>query len=162
MQLDLKEKRAAIDPAAAASFRKDVSPCAQQLILSGHDWDAVKLLGAHVPGLRLGFDPCDRPAAQALATKADFAGFVEMTVNAAPEASIIYLHYPIILNAIAAGFDVVDAMHRHGREVDAWTLKLEQPYLAGILKRLMSVRVDQVTTGDPLALEALWLGGAPV
>ena len=160
VQLDLKERRAGIDPADAASFRHDVSPCAERLILSGHDWDAVKFLGEQVPRLRLGFDPCDRPEAQALATKADFADFVEMTVNSAPEASIIYLHHPIILNAIAAGFDVVGAIHRHGREVDAWTLKLEQPDLAGILKRLMSVRVDQITTGDPLALEALWLGRA--
>jgi glycerophosphoryl diester phosphodiesterase len=107
-------------------------------------------LGAQVPGLRLGFDPCDLPEARHLSTKAQLASFAAMTMSIAPEASIIYLEHSIILKAIAVGFDIVDAIHRRGPEVDAWTLKMEQPALP--VAQFVAAGVDQITTSDPMAL----------
>lgn len=157
LQLDLKERLARIDISTADRFAAALAGSAKTFTLSGHDWEAVKRLGAGAPGIQLGFDPCDRPEVGALRWATDFAAFVDMTLSAAPEATIIYLQHRIVLAGLAAGYDMIGAFHAQGRQVDAWTLKIDQPGLARDLVRLVAARVDQITTGEPIELERLWI-----
>lgn len=156
LQLDCKETADHLDAACLAAFAKAVAPCADRLILSGCDWTAVAQLGANVPGLSLGFDPCDLPLAGRLATPTALAEFVALTLATAPAAGTIYLAWPIVVDALALGVDLVAAFHAHGRLVDAWTLNPGHRNAAGILGALVGAKVDQITTDEPVAMAALW------
>jgi glycerophosphoryl diester phosphodiesterase len=89
------------------------------------------------------------------------AAFVELTERIAPEAGTIYLDYGLILAARRLGSDIVEAFHRGGRKIDAWTLNSDHPDAAATLKALVDLRVDQITTDEPVKLEALWAAIAP-
>jgi len=156
VQLDLKEPRGKLDDAIIHAFVGLARRCADRLSLSGEDWHAVRALGANVPGLGLGFDPCKLPEARHLREASDFAAFVRLALASAPEATMIYLHYPLIIAALDAGFDIVGAIHEARRAVDAWTLDTTAPHFATHLRRLVACGVDQITTNEPIALEAAW------
>jgi len=154
VQFDLKEALADLDEATIAAFVKLVAPVAHQLVLSGDYWDAVTALGARVPGLRLGYDPSDLSEAQGLHTVDDFARFTRFTIGAAPEATMIYLEYRLVLSSLAAGFNIIGALHGAGRMVDAWTLDLTSPEAHEALATLMASGVDQISSNDCNAIEA--------
>jgi glycerophosphoryl diester phosphodiesterase len=67
---------------------------------------------------------------------------------------MIYLAHPLVTAADDHGFDIVAAFHAAGRRIDAYTLKTSQPDSVAIAERLLSLRVDQITTDDPEGLAA--------
>jgi glycerophosphoryl diester phosphodiesterase len=153
VQFDLKERLFDLDVATIAGFVRLAQPVARNVLLSGDDWTAVKALGARVPGLRLGFDPSDLPEASRLLTVDDFARFTGFVISTAPEASIIYLEYRLVLSSLAAGFDIIGALHGAGRSVDAWTLDLNSPQDFEDLAVLIGSGVDQISSNDCIAIE---------
>lgn len=156
LQLDLKEEISRITESAAADFADTLAGLGANLILSGGDWAAVKRLAAAVPGIAVGYDPGDLPEASRLADSADVARLADATERAAPEAATIYLDHRLILAAERLGRDIVEAFHRRGQQIDAWTLNTDQHDAAACLQRLVDLRVDQITTDEPIRLEELW------
>lgn len=156
VQLDLKEDAPAITEPVVARFAALLAPVADRFVLSGGDWAAVSRLVEAVPGLAAGFDPCDDEALGRLHSAADFDAFVDGALTRAPTASTIYLAYPVILKAAAMGYDIVGAFHAAWRLIDAYTLNTTHPDAAATLRRLVGLKVDQVTTDEPLRLAALY------
>ena len=155
LQLDYKEDATVLDAAAVASFKASVAPVARHMILSSGDAASVRLLTAGVDGLRIGYDPCDAGAFERLMETRDFAGFVRDAVAASPRAEMIYLAWPLVLEADRAGFDVVAAFHAAGRRIDAYTIQRADHENRPRVQRLLELRVDQITTDDPEGLAAL-------
>jgi glycerophosphoryl diester phosphodiesterase len=158
LQLDFKEDAAALDAAAIASFKASVAPVARHMILSAGDAEAVALLSDGVAGLRIGYDPCYGALVRSLEQTGDFAAFAAGTLTEAPDAEMIYLYYPLVLDAADAGFDIVAAMHSDGRRVDAWTIQRADAAAAPAVRRLLDLGVDQITTDDAEGLGALIRG----
>lgn len=155
LQLDYKEDWKVLDEAALASFKASVAPVARHMILSSGDAQAVRLLTEGVAGLRIGYDPCHDGAQQRLMETGDFAGFVRDAVAASPRAEMIYLAYPLVLEADKAGFDIVAAFHAEGRQIDAYTVQRADEESRARVARLLELQVDQITTDDPEGLMAL-------
>lgn len=156
VQLDFKETRDRLTPAIVDAFAAALDGLGSNFIVSGGDWAAVKRLAAAVPGMRRGYDPCELPEASRLASREDVAAFVAATEEIAGEAEMIYLDYTLILRAIRAGSDIVDAFHRHGQTIDAWTLNSDHPNAAPSLCELVRLRVDQITTDEPIRMEEMF------
>jgi glycerophosphoryl diester phosphodiesterase len=156
VQLDLKEEAdGAIGPREIEGFSRAVGPVAAHFILSGGSAENVERLAVAVPGLAAGFDPCSKEAMAELERTRDFSAFVAGAVVAAPRAKMIYLEYRLVLAAADAGFDLIGAFHAAERRIDAYTLKVADETARGIAERLLSLRVDQITTDDPVGLERL-------
>jgi glycerophosphoryl diester phosphodiesterase len=153
LQLDFKENQGPIDAATIAAFNAAVTPVGRNMILSSGDADSVRSLAAHTPGLRIGHDPCHQGA-----QSRDFAGFVATAISDAPRAEMIYLAYSMVLAADEAGFDIIAAFHAAGRRVDAYTLKRAEMEALPIVRRLLALQVDQITTDDAEGLAALLEG----
>ncbi|GAB2178724.1 glycerophosphodiester phosphodiesterase [Dongia sp. agr-C8] len=158
IQLDLKEIDAALDGQTIENFRRTVSCIAGNCILSGFDWKAISRLADAVPAMRRGFDPCCEDTLDYLRDGIDCLDFVESTLATAPEAEMIYLDYRLILAAEALGIDLVAPFRAAGKAVDAWTLNTDHPGAARSLRRLVALKVDQITTDEPDALQALYEG----
>jgi glycerophosphoryl diester phosphodiesterase len=158
LQLDLKEDDARIDGGLIESFRRTLACVAERCIVSGHDWRAVSRLAEAVPGLRRGFDPCADDTLERLRDARDCSAFIAEGLASAPEAETIYLEYHIVLAALEMGVDLIAPCHAAGKTVDAWTLNPEDPHAAESLWQLIALRVDQVTTDSPEALQALFDG----
>jgi glycerophosphoryl diester phosphodiesterase len=158
LQLDLKENIDALGPAEIAGFAAAVGPLARHMIVSGGDAAAIDLLVGVAPSMQSGFDPSDEERFLAMATAGDLHrfldGFVEAAVAAAPRADMIYLYWEIVTRAHDAGVDLVDAFHRHGKRIDAWTLNTVDTETIAIAERLLTLKVDQITTDDPAGLYA--------
>jgi glycerophosphoryl diester phosphodiesterase len=154
LQLDYKEDAAALTPRAIATFTQALGAAAERFILSSGDAQAVRLLAAGVPGLRIGHDPCLPGAIERLKADGDFVGFVEGALAASPEAELIYLDHRLVLAARDAGFDLVAAFHADGRRVDAYTIGRADAAGISAARRLLELEVDQITTDDPEGLGA--------
>lgn len=153
VQFDLKEYLRDLDALTISGFAELVTPVCDRVVLSGDDWEAVKALGARLPVMRLGFDPSDLPEARNLTTTEDFARFARFTLSTAPEATFIYLEYHLVIDAIAAGFDLVGALQAGNRMVDAWTLDLNSSADLKALAVLIDSGVDQISSNDCVAIE---------
>lgn len=155
LQLDYKEDAKVLDERAIRTFKESVGPVAQHMILSSGDAEAVRLLSEGVEGIRIGYDPCHDGALERLAVSRDYAGFVADAIAVSPKAKMIYLAYPLVLEADRQGFDLIDAFHRHGRRVDSYTIKAANADSRVAVERLLALKVDQITTDDPEGLAAL-------
>ncbi|AJD45201.1 glycerophosphodiester phosphodiesterase [Rhizobium sp. SEMIA 4085] len=155
LQLDLKEASASIRDVDITAFAAAMSPVARSVILSGGDAAAVERLSGAVPDMPIGYDPCYDGAIERLIESRDFAGFVETALKASPRARMFYLNYELVLFADAAGYDLIDAFHRAGRRVDAYTVTAAVPEVLPKVRRLLDLKADQITTDDPVGLEAL-------
>ena len=155
LQLDYKEDSRVLDAAALSTFRAAVGPVAQHMIVSSGDAEAVRLLTESTPGIKIGYDPCHDGALDRLAQTQDFAGFVRDAVAASPRAEIIYLAYQLVLEADRQGFDMVGAFHAAGRRIDAYTINKADDVALPKVRRLLELKVDQITTDDPEGLLAL-------
>ena len=155
LQLDYKEDWRVLDDAALLTFRQAVRPVARHMILSSGDAEAVRLLTKDVPGIRIGYDPCHDGALERLAETQNFAGFVQDAVAASPSAEMIYLAYPLVLEAYRLGFDIVAAFQAENRRIDAYTIKKADAVGRERVERLLALKVDQITTDDPAGLLAL-------
>jgi glycerophosphoryl diester phosphodiesterase len=156
IQLDLKETDEALDSQTIENFRRTLACVAGRCILSGCDWRAVSRLAAVVPAMRLGFDPCDADTLEQLRDGLDCLDFVESTLATAPEAEMIYLDYRIVLAAEGMGIDLVAPFRHAGKAVDAWTLNTDHVGALRSVKRLVALKVDQITTDEPDALQDLF------
>ena len=155
LQLDFKEDDAALDPEAVAVFARSVASHARHYILSCGDAAAVDTLTSAAPGIRIGYDPCHHGAADAAIRSGDFDGFVDRAVAASPEAEMVYLENRLILAADHRGHDLIGAFHERGRLVDGYTVTRVGPRVIPDIRRLLELRVDQITTDDPEALATL-------
>lgn len=154
LQLDFKEVSAALTPKVVANFGATVGPVARSLILSGGDFDAISLLANSAPNLRTGYDPCYGESLARLKATGDFKTFINDALATAPDAEMIYLAYDIVLEADAAGFDIVAPIHASGRRIDAWTIRTVDDTTLPKVRRLLALKVDQITTDDPEGLKA--------
>ncbi|KFC72318.1 cytoplasmic glycerophosphodiester phosphodiesterase [Devosia sp. LC5] len=158
LQLDYKEDALALDERAITTFKDSIAPVARHMILSSGDAASVQLLSDGVDGLRIGYDPCHDGALERLAVSRDFVGFVADAIAASPNAEMIYLAYPLVLEADHLGFDIVAAFHARGRRIDAYTIKAANADSRVAVERLLALKVDQITTDDPEGLAALVAG----
>jgi len=156
IQLDLKESDAALDPQTIENFRRTLACVAGRCILSGRDWQAVSRLAAAIPAMRRGFDPCAVDTLEQLRDGIDCLDFVESALATAAEAEMIYLDYRIVLAAEEMGIDLVAPFRASGKAVDVWTLNTDHPGAARSVKRLVALKVDQITTDEPDALQDLF------
>lgn len=160
LQLDYKEDARALTPQAVENFARAVAPVARNVILSSGDAEAVAMLAqglAALPGgikLRTGFDPSDETRFRAALATGALGQFVADALRAAPEAELIYLHWQMVTTAADAGFDLVAAFHAHGKRIDAWTIRDISPESVAHVRRLLDLKVDQITTDDPEGLLA--------
>ncbi|HEY8596645.1 MAG TPA: glycerophosphodiester phosphodiesterase family protein [Devosiaceae bacterium] len=154
LQLDYKLDARALTPQTIDGFAQSVAPVAGHMILSSGDAASVRLLCAAAPGIRVGYDPCHDGALERVSQSRDFEGFVNSAVISSPDAELIYLAHPLITGAAAMGFDMVAAFHAQGRRVDAYTIATADAAGLTVARRLLELRVDQITTDDPEALAA--------
>lgn len=154
LQLDYKEDAAALTPGVIANFARALGPVARHFILSSGDAEAVALLSADVPGLRIGYDPCHKGALERLMETRDYASFVTDAVAASPKSELDYLEYRLVLEADRDGFDIIGAFHAQGRRIDAYTVRRADDEGLAVVRRLLELRVDQITTDDPEGLAA--------
>lgn len=155
LQLDYKQDETVLDDRAIANFAKATKPVAKTMIVSSGSPAAVKLLTDAVPGMRSGYDPSESimeygPAPNASALQA----FVDDALAAARDVEMVYLHWEIVTRSADAGFDIVEAFHRHGKRIDAWTIRETNAASVAVVERLLSLKVDQITTDDPEGLAA--------
>ncbi len=151
-QLDIKTAATDLTGADLAAFGAVVGRLGVDVILSSDDADAVRMLARAAPGVQIGHDPCHGHLADALRRDRDFGAFVKAALAESPEATMIYLAIPIVLAAEDHGCNLVAAFQAAGRRVDARTMQKAD---AIILRRLLDLGVDQITTDDPVAVERL-------
>ena len=154
LQLDYKEDETVLDDRAIANFAKAIGPVAKTMIVSSGSAAAVKMLTDAVPGIRIGYDPCDPAVLKALERTRDFAGFVTSAMDAALSAEMIYLYYEAVLAADRAGFNMIAAFHEYDVRIDAWTIRTVDGTTLPQVERLLALKVDQITTDDPEGLAA--------
>lgn len=154
LQLDYKEDETVLDARAVENFVRATTRVARNMIVSSGSAAAVKLLTDAVPGMRLGFDPSDEQVFRAALAAGQLQRFVDDAVAASPDCDLIYLAWQIVLMSDDAGFDIVDAFHRHGKRIDAWTMRRIDEVSLYVVDRLLSLKVDQITTDDPEGLAA--------
>jgi glycerophosphoryl diester phosphodiesterase len=157
LQLDMKVPSSSIGAGDIAAFAKAIAPVARSVILSAGDAEAVERLSEAVPDMPIGYDPCHNGASERLREGRDFVGFVAGAIVASPRAGMIYLAHDLVLFADAEGFDLVGAFHAHGLKVDAYTIRAATHEILPKVMRLLALGVDQITTDDPVGLEALVL-----
>lgn len=155
LQLDLKEDAPGLGDKEVATFAASITPVAKHFILSGGHPKAIALLGDAVLAMAMGFDPCHEGTMEALLESRDFPGFVSGALKASPRATMIYLEYRLVLFAAEHGFDLVGAFHEAGKTIDAYTIKVANAESEAIAERLLALKVDQITTDDPVGLEGL-------
>lgn len=155
LQLDYKEGQRPLARETIAAFARAVGPVAGNMILSSGEGDAVEALTSATPGLHVGYDPCHGEALASLRANGNFADFVTTTVADSPRAEMIYLAHELVLAAADADYDIVAALHRHNRRIDAYTIRQADAASRTLVERLLALGVDQITTDDPEGLAAL-------
>ena len=119
----------------------------------------MRLLSAGVPGLRIGYDPCHMGALERLMASRAYPAFVAGALAASPDAELIYLDHELVLLAHEDGFDLVAAFQAAGRRIDAYTIQRADAAGIAAARRLLGLRVDQITTDDPEGLGAALASG---
>lgn len=154
LQLDIKDPARTLTPWAAQAVATAVGPVADVVTVSGTDPVAVAAIGAVDPRLRTGHDPCTRRAVRRLHRSGDVAAFLADALGAQPTAVMIYLDHRLILALADRGHDIVADLHTAGKRVDAYTLTTADPDGVRTARRLLELRVDQITTDDADGLAA--------
>ena len=155
LQLDYKEDETVLDSKAIAKFAAATGPVAGNVIISSGSAAALKLLTAAVPGMRSGYDASDEQRFKAALASGTLQAFVDDAVAALDGTDLIYLYWEIVTRAADAGFDIVAAFHRHGKRIDAWTIREASAEMKPHVEQLLALKVDQITTDDPEGLIAL-------
>lgn len=159
LQLDLKEPAATLTEAGVARFAEAIAPVADRCLLSGTEYDAVTRLAAGIPGLRVGFDPCDLAETRDLTSRAAMAAFVDEVFAIAPEANAFYLYHRFVSAALRLGINPLETLKQNGAMIDVWTLDPDTPGGRDSLADAIGAGADQITTNDPPGLARLWAGG---
>jgi glycerophosphoryl diester phosphodiesterase len=154
LQLDYKEDETVLDHRAVENFARATRPVAGNMIVSSGSAAAVKLLTDAVPGMQSGYDGSDEQKFKAALAGGTLQRFVDDAIAAAPDVDMVYLYWEIVTVAADAGFDIIDAFHRYGKRIDAWTIRTIDDASVAVVERLLAMKVDQVTTDDPEGLAA--------
>ncbi|MGV2125063.1 glycerophosphodiester phosphodiesterase [Agrobacterium vitis] len=155
LQLDLKEKASDLTQQDIAAFVAAIGPVRDRVILSAGDAKAVTRLAEALPGLPIGYDPCHGGAIERAMESGDFVAFIDDAIAAIPDAEMIYLDHEAVLFAEDRGFNMVAAFHAAGKRIDAYTInRADEASLPRVL-RLLALKCDQITTDDPVGLQAL-------
>jgi hypothetical protein len=160
VQLDVKEPLERLDGRLLERFESALEGLAPAFTAGGCEARLVDALAAAAPGIARGFDPL--LAYEEAGLPADAAGFRalgEAALAAMPDAAIFYLEARLVLAAARAGVGLPALVGRRGALVDAWTIDADRPGLLALLEELAGLGCGQVTSNDPLALQALWEGG---
>lgn len=152
VQLDVKAPARAFTAAALANLRAALGRNTDAYIASAYEWPAVQLLVDALPGLHAGFDPLAFYPRSFALDAAAFRAIAARTLTTAPRAAIYYLEAKLVLAALACDVDLVHAVTRGGAQVDAWTIDADRPQLQDVLRQLIDVGVQQITSNDPAAL----------
>jgi glycerophosphoryl diester phosphodiesterase len=155
LQLDYKEDETVLDARAIEKFAAATRPVAPNMIVSSGSAAAVKLLTDAVPGMRSGYDASNEQKFKTALAASAWQGFVDDAVATAPGVDMIYLYWEIVTQAADADFDIIEAFHRHGKRIDAWTIREASAATKPVVARLLELKVDQITTDDPEGLAAL-------
>jgi len=155
LQLDYKEDETVLDGRAIDKFARATKPVAGNIIISSGSAAALKLLTAAVPGMRSGYDASDGDRFKDALANGTLQAFVDDAVAALDGTDLIYLYWEIVTRSADAGFDIVEAFHRHGKRIDAWTIREASAAMKPHVERLLALKVDQITTDDPEGLLAL-------
>ena len=70
-------------------------------------------------------------------------------VRLAPDAAIFYLEADLILAGLGPASISLRRAHETGAEVDAWTIDTTRPAVRDVLRTLLDLGVDQITTNEP-------------
>lgn len=151
VQLDLQASSADIDATAIKAFASAVAGLEDRFILNGYDWDAVTRLGGGIAGLALGYDPIEDAVAGA-------PGLARLIREKAPEAHTIYLYRQLVRDSYERDDGLVADLHKHGYQVDCWTIDHGTPGADSDLVAAISVGCDQITTNTATAWAAANLG----
>lgn len=155
LQLDYKEDETVLDTVAIDKFAAATRPVAGNIIISSGSAAALKLLTAAVPGMRSGYDASDEQRFKTALAGGTLQAFVDNAVAALDGTDLIYLYWEIVTRSADAGFDIVEAFHRHGKRIDAWTIREASAAMKPHVEHLLALKVDQITTDDPEGLIAL-------
>ena len=152
LQLDYKEDETVLDARAIENFARATKPVARTMIVSSDSAQAVKMFGDAVPDIRIGYDPSDERRFRSALRSNSLGQFVADATAASPDANMIYLCWEMVTVAADAGFDIVDAFHKQGKRIDAWTISTVDDVSVAVVERLLALKVDQITTDDPEGL----------
>ena len=161
LQLDFKEGRGTLTPDDVIAFQQAVAPLINHVILSGGDAEVLRYVSSGLSDIQLGFDPSDPDIMLETLHHRTFETFVENALAAMPDAVMIYLDYRFVLEVDHLGFDMIAAFHRAGKRIDAWTINQANQASLPQVMRLLDLRCDQITTDEPMALEALVYASKP-
>lgn len=154
LQLDYKQDATVLTPDVVRNFAEALGPVAGHFIVSSGDAESVRLLTGAVPGIHVGYDPCQDGAIERLMETRDYAEFVAGAVAESPHSELDYLAWELVLEADKDGFDIIGAFHAHGRRIDAYTIRRIDAQTLPVIERLLALRVDQITTDDPEGMAA--------
>lgn len=155
LQLDYKQDETVLDTVAVEKFAGATTPVSGNIIISSGSAAALKLLTSAVPGMRSGYDASDGDRFKDALARGTLQAFVDDAVAALDGTDLIYLYWEIVTRSADAGFDIVEAFHRHGKRIDAWTIREASAAMKPHVERLLKLKVDQITTDDPEGLVAL-------
>ena len=155
LQLDYKQDETVLDTVAVEKFAGATTPVSGNIIISSGSAAALKLLTSAVPGMRSGYDASDGDRFKDALARGTLQAFVDDAVAALDGTDLIYLYWEIVTRSADAGFDIVEAFHRHGKRIDAWTIREASAAMKPHVERLLALKVDQITTDDPEGLVAL-------
>lgn len=155
LQLDYKEDETVLDTKAIEKFAAATRPVARNMIVSSGSAAAVKLLTDAVPGMQSGYDASNEQKFKAALAAGALQGFVNDALATAPGVDMIYLYWEIVTQAADAGFDIVEAFHKQGKRIDAWTIREASAVTRPVVEKLLGLKVDQITTDDPEGMVAL-------
>jgi glycerophosphoryl diester phosphodiesterase len=113
------------------------------------------MLTGAVAGMRSGYDPSEAILQFGpTPTLGNLRTFVNDALVAAPDVDMIYLAWEIVTASANADFDIVEAFHKYGKRIDAWTINAVTESSLKVVERLLSLKVDQITTDDPEGIAA--------
>lgn len=160
LQLDMKDGFEAVRQEGVDRLGQALAGSRLPFVVSGDSSELIVALADAFPDLRRGIDPTDRlvdlfrrgGGRQAVRLLGE-----ELRGPAKP--GIVYLSWPLLLHAQAAGIDLVGICRDAGKWVDAWTYTLADP-AAGFsdrewreFSRLLELKVDHITTDEAIATE---------
>ncbi|UYN99782.1 MAG: glycerophosphodiester phosphodiesterase [Devosia sp.] len=154
LQLDYKEDESVLDDRAVAKFVAATGPVASNMVVSSGSAKAIDMLTAALPAMKKGFDATNEARFRAALAAGRLQEYVDEAMAEMPDAALVYLYWEMVTHAADAGFDIVDAFHRHGTRIDAWTIREVTPASVVQVERLLDLKVDQITTDDPEGLYA--------
>jgi len=102
----------------------------------------------------VGYDPLDR-LRQVPERTTDPLLMPDHLLEARAGVRWIYLRYPLVTRAVAAGVPLVAELQQAGLLVDVWTIDAGRPEGATALAAALESGADQITTNGPAALAEL-------